>query len=287
MNFRVWIIGLLLPWLAGCSALKLAYSQAPDLAYWWLDGYVDFNTEQTPPVRAALKDWFAWHRSTQLPDYAALLATLRVQALQPITPQQACAQIAELERRFDAAFEHALPALADLSRRLSAEQLQHLERRQAKSNAEFRDNYVQPDPKLRRAASIKRTLQRAEAYYGRLDESQREMVSAAVAASPFNADAWLAEREAFQRDFMQTLRQLVAERADAQRAQLAWRALAAHQMRSPRPAYRTYQESLLEYNCAFFARLHNTTTPEQRQRAAARLKDWEDDVRALVQPTAS
>ena len=114
-----------------------------------------------------------------------------------------------------------------------------------------------------------------------------EMVSAAVAASPFNADAWLAEREAFQRDFMQTLRQLVAERADAQRAQLAWRALAAHQMRSPRPAYRTYQESLLEYNCAFFARLHNTTTPEQRQRAAARLKDWEDDVRALVQPTAS
>ena len=44
---------------------------APDLVYWWLDRYIDFNDTQTPRVHEAIKQWFAWHRRSQLPDYAA------------------------------------------------------------------------------------------------------------------------------------------------------------------------------------------------------------------------
>ena len=32
--------------LAACSAVRLGYANLPDLAYWWLDGYVDFSDEQ-------------------------------------------------------------------------------------------------------------------------------------------------------------------------------------------------------------------------------------------------
>ena len=35
---RAWMMGLLLPWLVGCSSLKLTYGQGPTLAYWWLEG---------------------------------------------------------------------------------------------------------------------------------------------------------------------------------------------------------------------------------------------------------
>jgi hypothetical protein len=48
------IAAVLLPGLAGCSAIKLAYNQAPDLTYWWLDGYFDFNGQQSPKVRDEL-----------------------------------------------------------------------------------------------------------------------------------------------------------------------------------------------------------------------------------------
>ncbi|MCX7224461.1 MAG: hypothetical protein NT071_02345, partial [Burkholderiales bacterium] len=49
------IIGLLLALLlSGCSALRLGYSQAPELAYWWLDSYFDFTEAQTTRVRADL-----------------------------------------------------------------------------------------------------------------------------------------------------------------------------------------------------------------------------------------
>ena len=33
--------------LAGCSAVRLAYHQAPELAYWVLDDYADFNGAQS------------------------------------------------------------------------------------------------------------------------------------------------------------------------------------------------------------------------------------------------
>ena len=50
------IIGLLVgavALLGGCSSVRLAYGNGPQLAWWWLDGYVDFSTEQTPRVALA------------------------------------------------------------------------------------------------------------------------------------------------------------------------------------------------------------------------------------------
>ena len=85
-RFKSAIIGtlilLLTPWMAGCSAIRLGYANGPQLAWWWLDGYVDFSSEQTPAAKQAIDRWFDWHRNTQLTDYAALLAS--TQAL-PLT----------------------------------------------------------------------------------------------------------------------------------------------------------------------------------------------------------
>ena len=62
----------------------------------------------------------------------------------------------------------------------------------------------------------------------------------------------------------------------------ALRAYMAHLWRSPREPYRRYQEKLESYNCSFAARVHNSTTPAQRQAAAAKFKGWEADLRALA-----
>jgi hypothetical protein len=80
-TFRFIALIIAASWLAGCSAIKLAYNQAPTLAYGWLDGYLDFNDQQSPQVRDALNRLFAWHRASELPKTAdqrpAGLPTLR------------------------------------------------------------------------------------------------------------------------------------------------------------------------------------------------------------------
>ena len=72
------------------------------------------------------------------------------------------------------------------------------------------------------------------------------------------------------------------EHADQRLA--AMRMLLSHAERSPDPAYRAYQQRLSDYNCGFAARIHNATTPAQRQQALETLKGWEEDLRSLAAP---
>ena len=268
--------------LTGCSAVRFGYNQAPELVYWWLDGYADFDDAQSRRVREMLGQWFAWHRRTQLPDYAGLLQRAQAEVLADTSPDRVCRWWDELRRRGELAVDQALPAAAELIPTLSAEQIRHIEARYLRNDEEFRKDYLVADPAQRLKDSVKRTLERAEFLYGTLDDEQRERVARLVAASPFDAEAWNAERLLRHRESLQLLRKLSTEPANRDSALAALRAHVQRQTRSPREAYRQYQQKLETYNCAFAASLHNATTPTQRQAAAARLKGWEGDFRALA-----
>jgi hypothetical protein len=278
----MWIIVAAAVLLVGCSAVRTVYNQGQTFAYWWLDGYLDFDTEQGNRAREALSDWFRWHRATQLPDYAGLLERAQRQILHDITPADVCRWNDELKRRLEVAYAQGVPALAELLRTLKPEQVRHVERRYQKADAEFRNDYLQATRAEQLDVANKRTVSRAETLYGRLDDAQRKLINDGIAASPFDARRWLVERQARQREIVDTLRSLQAARADAARTEAALRVFAAHAAVSPRPAYREYQQRLIDYNCALVARLHNSTTPEQRRHGAERLKGWEDDLRALA-----
>ena len=133
-----------------------------------------------------------------------------------------------------------------------------------------------------RMASEKPAVDRAEQLYGSLDEAQLRVIRAGVVASPFNPELWLLERQRRQRDVLQTLRRLQAERADVQQRTAALRGLVERTERSPNAEYRAYQVKLTDYNCALAAQIHNATTPAQRLKAREKLKGWEDDARSLI-----
>ncbi|HET7794913.1 MAG TPA: DUF6279 family lipoprotein [Rhizobacter sp.] len=272
--------------LCGCGAVRFAYGQGPELGYWWLDGYADFNELQTPKAREALDGWFRWHRATQLPDYAQFLVRLQVQATEPITPAQVCRWYDEAWSRIDPMLDRALPAAVETVQSLTLQQIAHIERKYAKVNAEFRNDYLQADPQERRDKSLERAVDRAETFYGRLDDAQVEMLRRSIAASPFDPQLWLEERMLRQQDALRTLRRLVTERAPADQTLAALRMLVQHVQRSPREVYLNYQARLMQYNCNVTAQLHNSTSREQRLAAVKKLKSWEDDARALAADAA-
>jgi len=281
-RWKTWIIVMLLPLLGGCSALRLSYGQGPLLAYWWLNSQVDFSAEQAPRVRSALADWFTWHRSTQLADYAQAVGELAAATAGPVSPNQLCAQVESWQRRAERAFDHAVPALAEQLRSMSPEQIAHLERRQAERQKELVAERLPADPAERQKAALTRSTDRAETLYGSLDEAQRQLLAAGLAASPFDTERWLAERSARTTELLRSLRQWQAEQADSATVQAGLRRLAAETQRSPRADYRAHSQRLLVANCALFAQLHNSTSAAQRQRAAGKLQGWQADLRALA-----
>jgi hypothetical protein len=288
--FRLrWIIGAALAalLLSGCgSLLRLSYGQGPTLVYWWLDGYVDLDGEQSASLREGLDQWFEWHRRTELPIYADLLARAQREVMQSITSAGMCGWRDEAQRRLDVAAERAVPMLAALAVTLKPEQLRHLESRLNKGGTESRAEYAQADRNERSRSSFKRTLERYENLYGRLDDSQRRTLGQLLAASPFDADRWVAERERRNADMLRTL-SAVAGSGDIGKARAAVRALIEHAQRSPRADYRAYSERLTQENCVLAAKMHNQMTTAQREHARDKLKGWEEDLRLLASAPAN
>lgn len=274
---------LLTTLLSGCGALRLVYGQAPELVYWWLDGYVDFDSTQSEKVRDDLARYAEWHRATQLPDYAQLLARAQVQVLSPdpVTPDAVCRWYRDALSRSAPLIERGLPAATEAVMQFTPDNLKHIQRKYDKVNAKFRDEYLQPDPQDRLEAAVDRVVDRTESLYGRIDAAQRDRITKLVAASPFNPDVWFAERQQRQRDTLATLRSLQSAKAPPDQVQAALRTLVARLQQSPREAYREYDERLKAYNCMVGAEVHNGMTREQRQEAAKRLKGWADDFRAM------
>ncbi len=269
--------------LSGCSALRLGYNNAAQFSWWWLDGYFDFSREQAPLVKRTIDQWFDWHRSTQLADYAALLASARQQVLAPTTGAAACSWQDRVRQKLEPALQRAISDFADVVPSLGETQLRHLEQRYVVKNADMRDDFLQPDPAVRQRESVERAVERAERVYGRLDEAQLRLVTAGIAASSFNPELWLAERQRRQRDTLQTLRKLLAERADKPRRVAELQGLVRRYEQSANAEYRAYQLRLADYNCTLAAQIHNATTPAQRRTASERLQGWEADLRALVE----
>lgn len=274
------VSGLLL--IGGCSIVRLGYDHGPRLAWWWLDGYVGFDQEQKTPAKQAIHDWFDWHRNTQLLEYTHWLSAVRDRIKAPLTPEQVCHWSDELQEIIAPALDHAVQLGTPVALILNEPQWQHLEQRYSKSNDKLRHRYLQPDPKDRLDASIKRSTKRFKQLYGKLDNNQRSLIAARIESSPFDPEGWLRERQRRQQLTLVTLQRLSSESLPAEQATDQLRKLVEYTFRSDDPDYRIYQELLAMHICGTIAQVHNSTTPAQRQHAHDKLASWENDLRALT-----
>ncbi|WP_300660748.1 DUF6279 family lipoprotein [Hydrogenophaga sp.] len=271
------VVGLAVT-LAACTAARLAYNQAHNATYWWLDSHVDFNNGQSTPVRGDINAFFQWHRTNELPVYAGLLQRWQTLASQDMSATQVCAEFDVIRQRIDRATEASVQPMARLALQLDAAQLEHLKSRQAKSNEEFADDFLQASEAARIDKRFERALSRSEMLYGTLSAAQKEQLRASIKASPFDPQRTQAERLRRQADLLKTVKE--AQAAPDTAAERV-RAHIARIVQSPTPGYQAYSDDLIRQGCAQFAQLHNTTSPEQRANAVRVLKGYEDDLRVL------
>jgi Family of unknown function (DUF6279) len=272
--------------LQACSAIKLAYNNAPEFGYWWLDGYVDFQSDQSSRAREELAKLLAWHRAEELPKLAELLQKIQRMAQADIAPAQVCAMFDETRERFDAVTRQAESSAVWLVQSLKAEQLAHIESKFSKINDQWRKDWLQLTASERFEKRLMSNTERAEEFYGKLEDKQVAALRGALEGSQFDATLSMTERLRRQQDLMQTLRKTSGNTAGSAKPPVSdvltqLRAYRDRVTRSPNAAYQAYSDRLTQESCASFAALHNSTTPEQRRRAAARLGAYERDAREL------
>ena len=274
--------------LQACSAIKLGYNNGTELAYFWLDGYVDFREDQSPRMRDELTKLLAWHRADELPKLADLLQRVQRLATGDVTPGQVCGVYTEARERFEATSRRADPAMVWLAMSLSAEQLKHIDRQLKKADDKFRRETQDLTPPERVERRVKSNVERAEEFYGKLEDKQVNLLRNALETSSTKPELNQSERQRRRADFAQTLQMAsgqtassIANKPNPAEVQTILRAYQERLARSPNGEYRTYSEKLTQESCATFAALHNSASKEQRERAVRRLAAYERDAREL------
>jgi hypothetical protein len=273
-------------WLAACSAgMRVGYNNADTLLAWTLNRYLDLDESQQALVKSRSSQLLAWHRGSQLRDYAALMAQARAATEREITPAEVLAFNRELNERVARLGEAAAPELAALALTLRPAQVDRLRDKLAENNLEWRKE-VQADSTNFREARLRRTVERAESWLGSLTRAQKDMLRVQLADRPNDALTWSEEGARRNAEFVMLLERIVRERPSQAQATAWMRAYFAQLALPPDPARRAFVEQTREANAALIAKLVNSASAAQRAHLARKLAGYEEDATLLAAEAA-
>ena len=267
--------------VSGCAAIKLGYNNADTLALLQLDNYVDLTADQELTAKERINALMAWHRATQLRDYAAFVDKIRTKLGNPVTVADVTEFNQQLNARMMTAADKAAPDIAHLALTLTPEQIDRAAKKIANDATKARREFVRAE-KDSGAERIKKYGERAESWFGKLTDEQREIIRKSLASRPTDATWWIDERERRQREFIVLLRKIQADRPTEEAAARWLRTYFTQLNVAPESERRARAESYRRGSAELVAQLINHATPEQRVMLDKKLNDYAQDFRSLA-----
>ncbi|SHM89902.1 hypothetical protein SAMN05192549_103162 [Duganella sacchari] len=269
--------------LAACSSLRLAYNHGDTLLYWWIDGYVDLNSDQKEWVREDIDKLFHWHRKTQLQDYVQILQTAQRQLTAGPTQADLQTDVDDIKQRTESLLLKAAPELADLTRSLQADQIATLERKFAANNADFRKKNMRGDREAQQKFRYKKSMEQFELWFGSFTSEQEAAIRQASDARPLNNEIWLDERVRRQKNILALARRVQSEKLGKEATVAAIQELIKDGFeRLENSERKAFFDSYEQANLQLVLTVIKLATPAQKAHAQKRMQGWIDDFRTLA-----
>lgn len=183
--------------LAGCSTTRLAYDHLDTLLHWQATDYVDLTTAQKRNLDGEIRDWWAWHRRTQLPLYAAELRRLAAEAQAgPVTRARLEALGDTVEGWWIASATQAAPGFARLNADLDDAQIAGEVRRIGKEAERRMNKRLRHGDDGRRREAAEEMDERLEQWLGSTSAAQEALVRQWAADLRLISAAQLQQRRA-------------------------------------------------------------------------------------------
>jgi hypothetical protein len=168
---------------------------------------------------------------------------------------------------------------------LGPEQLSHLNQYWASKNKDWDKEWVQGSASERLERRLGKTVERYSDFYGPLSAAQTAMVKAQLQQSAWSPEWGQRDRLRRHQDLMAALQKASQSNASALpkvEADLwdVWQ----RWLSPPDATGKAVVQKMVQQGCENLAQLHNSASPEQRQRAARRLRAYEQDLRDLLKP---
>jgi hypothetical protein len=269
---------------AGCSTIRFTYNHGDTLLYWWLNAYIDLDSDQSDWVKKDIDNLFQWHRTTQLRDYAGLLAKMQRQLADGnVTQDELLADYRDIKARTELLAFKALPDLADLARSIKPDQITQMEKKFAKNNADFRKKFMSGSVDDQQEARYKKTKEQFELWFGSLSREQDAQLRKASDARPLDNEVFLQERTMRQKKIVAMLRRIQQEKLNKEQTMSAVHTLLRDFFdRMDAPDRKAFYDAYVDSTAKFIVTGIRLTTPEQKAHAQQRMQGWINDFNALA-----
>ena len=269
--------------VAACSSIRFTYNNGDTLLYYWLNAYVDIDTDQSDWVKKDIDDLFRWHRTTQLKDYVQLLQKGQRQLAGNLTQADLLEDYREIRVRGEKLANKAVPDLAELAISLKPDQINTLARKFESNNDKYRKKFLRGDREERNKVRFKKAMEQFDLWFGDFSRQQEAVLRKASDARPLDNEVWLDERMRRQRMILALLRkvhdQKLSREATIPLVQQLVRDVFA---RMESPERKAFYDASIDGTTKMILTAVKIATPEQKAHAHKRMQGWIDDFNVLA-----
>ena len=282
-RLRLFFLLLVMVAMAGCASIKFTYNNGDTLTYWWLNAYLDLDSEQSKFVKSDIDDLFLWHRKTQLKDYVQLLTNVQRQMAGTMTRADLVSDYHDIKERSERLALKALPDLADLARTVRPEQIAQMEKKFNSNNETYRKKFLKGDLEKRQKVRYQKAMEQMELWFGSFSSEQEALLRRASDARPMDGEIWLEERMLRQKKILSVLRKIQQEKLsrDATIAQLNGLVKDIFG-RFESPERKQFYDASFDGTFNLILTAVKIATPAQKAHAQKRMQGWISDFNTLA-----
>lgn len=275
-------LGLLLL-MSACSTIRFTYDHGDTLLYWWLNAYLDIDSDQKAWVKRDIDAFFDWHRKTQLPDYVTILRTAQKQLAGNPTQQDLLGDYKKIRDETRELMVKSLPDLVDLARSVKPEQIERMEKKFEKNNADYRKKFMSGSFDHRKEVRYDKAMEQFKLWFGSFSREQEAQIRRLSDARPLDNDIWLDERMRRQKRIIEVVRKIQAEKLSKEAATPLVAGLIKDTVdRFDQPDRKAFFDGYVDTTSKFILSVIQLTTPEQRAHAQDRMQGWINDLNTLA-----
>jgi hypothetical protein len=269
---------------AACSTIRFSYNHGDTLLYWWLNAYLDLDSDQSDWVKKDIDNLFQWHRSTQLRDYAGLLANMQRQLADGVVTQNDLqADYRDVKARTELLAFKALPQIADLAMSIKPDQIGRMEQKFAKNNDKYRKEFMSGSVEDQNRARYKKAMEQLELWFGDFSSAQEAALRRASDARPLDNEVFMQERMLRQKKIVALLRRIQHDKLNKEQTMAAVHDLLRGIIDRPdAPERKAFYDSYMDSTVKFILTAIQLTTPDQKAHAQKRMQGWINEFRELA-----
>jgi hypothetical protein len=205
-RWRLPLLALLASLLLGGCVVRVAYGQLEWLTRWSVESYLDLDDSQERMLREIIGRNLAWHRVTELPQYAEYLHELRAGLAAPVSAEFIARQYETTLVLWDRTLHQLAPDIARLLLSLDEEQVSGFFDEIEERNAELVEEYSGYAPETRRKKQDRSIVRAFRWFVGPLNPDQEAVVRSYTSSMHDLTGQWLDRRKAWQSAFRELMK---------------------------------------------------------------------------------